>query len=328
MIKKTRGHSPDSPGDGVRPTAASTGSREILGVEDENVEGVEEQEPKRQRVDPPDGEEAEEQEAEGETWLVDGETFGERMTRLGISRESPARKLLYQEFMEIVQRERGNGETDKMDGEGGVENVEGDGCLPRGYEVGQEEGRDVRSKRPPQALSEQEWRAHRVSHYPYRSWCPDCVAGRGVASAHRRRHEDDHSPLAAEFHFDDCLLRNRAAKECATTLVGVDKRTQGALAHVVPEKGSRFDGVATQLERDVRRFGYHGRLVVESDCENAVGGVTQELARKRHESPTVIEKSVPYDSNTNGRPENAVRWVEAQVRALKVAFERSTRREL
>ena len=48
------------------------------------------------------------------------------------------------------------------------------------------------------------------------------------------------------------------------TLVGVDKASYAILAHVVPEKGTRFEWVATQLERDVRRFGYHGRLLLRA----------------------------------------------------------------
>ena len=53
------------------------------------------------------------------------------------------------------------------------------------------------------------------------------------------------------------------------TLVGVDKASDAVLAHVVPAKGTRFDWAAAQLDRDVRRFGYHGRIVVKSKEETA-----------------------------------------------------------
>ena len=79
------------------------------------------------------------------------------------------------------------------------------------------------------------------------------------------------------------------------TLVGVDKSTDAILAHVVPEKGTRFEWVATQLERDVRRFGCHGRLVVKSDGENSARDPMSELAKKRRDLPTVVETSKPYD---------------------------------
>ena len=107
------------------------------------------------------------------------------------------------------------------------------------------------------------------------------------------------------------------------TLVGVDKASDAILAHVVPEKGTRFEWVATQLERDVRRFGYHGRVVIKSDGENSAKELMSELAKKRKHAPTVVETSKPYDSKSNGRAEVAVRRLECQVRTMKLAFEKN-----
>ena len=95
--------------------------------------------------------------------------------------------------------------------------------------------------------------------------------------------------------------------------MGVDRTTQGIVAHVVPQKGTRFDWVASQLEKDVRTFGYHGRLVVKSDGENAIKDLMPELARKRSDMPTVVEHS-NTNSKSTGRAENAVRRVESSRR--------------
>ena len=48
------------------------------------------------------------------------------------------------------------------------------------------EGRPVRTATPPYVPSEQERRAHNVTHFPPRSWCEHCVRGRGLASKHVR----------------------------------------------------------------------------------------------------------------------------------------------
>ena len=37
--------------------------------------------------------------------------------------------------------------------------------------------------------SKDEVEEHEVTHWPYRSWCPDCVQGRGRAAQHRGRHD-------------------------------------------------------------------------------------------------------------------------------------------
>ena len=114
------------------------------------------------------------------------------------------------------------------------------------------DGRAVRTTRPPDCLSEKECMLHRVTHYPYRSWCPCCRARRGIASQHRRGGAE--VDTGAEFHFDYCFLRNRPSSEAATTLVGVDRLSGGVLAHVVPHQGTRFEWAAACPEQDVKRF--------------------------------------------------------------------------
>ena len=109
------------------------------------------------------------------------------------------------------------------------------------------------------------------------------MAGRAIAGAHSKS-RDESDPNAGEFHFGYCFLRNGVKDEPAVTLVGIDKASDAILAHVVPEKGTRFDWVAVQLDRDVKRFGYHGRIVVKSDGENAAKDLMNELARKKEGS--------------------------------------------
>ena len=118
--------------------------------------------------------------------------------------------------------------------------------------------------------------------------------------------KDESDPLAGEFHFDDFVFKIEVKDDPAVTLVGVDKATDAILAHVVPEKGTRFEWAATQLERDVRRFGYHGRLVVKRNGENSARDLMSELAKKRRDLPTVVETSKPYDFKSNVRAEGAV----------------------
>ena len=95
--------------------------------------------------------------------------------------------------------------------------------------------------------------------------------------------------------------------EPATTLIGVNKYTLSVLAHVVPKKGTEFQWIAAQLDSDVEKFGYHGRLVVKSEQEPAIVDLMRSLAKRRTSGATVLEQSKAYDSKSNGRAENAVR---------------------
>lgn len=142
-----------------------------------------------------------------------------------------------------------------------------------------DEGRPIKVPTVPYVPTERERRDHAVTHCPHRTWCEVCMAGRAVAGAHGRS-KDEVDPNAGEFHFDYCFLKNVVKEEAAVTLVGVDKASDAILAHVVPEKGTKFEWVASQLDKDMRKLGYHGRIVIQSDGENAVKDLMQELARK------------------------------------------------
>ena len=48
------------------------------------------------------------------------------------------------------------------------------------------EGRKVRQPRDPGMPSREEWQEHMRTHFPYRSWCKFCAAGRGRARKRRR----------------------------------------------------------------------------------------------------------------------------------------------
>ena len=133
----------------------------------------------------------------------------------------------------------------------------GGGLLPPSSEPGieepgEQEGRRLRPQSSPYVPTAAERREHRKTHFPPRSWCKHCVEASGMAAPHHRCPDEAGSGVG-ELHFDYCFLRNRAREDPAVTLVGVDKYTQGVLAHIVPGKGTAFDWVAAQLDRDVRK---------------------------------------------------------------------------
>ena len=92
-----------------------------------------------------------------------------------------------------------------------------------------------------QAPIAEEIRLHEQTHLPYRSWCPICVAARGVSQAHRRKREEEER-LMPTIAYDYCFMRNRAGEEYAPVLVSKDQRTGMINAHVVPRKGVDVDG--------------------------------------------------------------------------------------
>ena len=40
-----------------------------------------------------------------------------------------------------------------------------------------QEAREVKTRALPKGPSEEQMRVHQLTHYPFRNWCPECVAG-------------------------------------------------------------------------------------------------------------------------------------------------------
>ena len=73
--------------------------------------------------------------------------------------------------------------------------------------------------------------------------------------------------------------------------------------------------------RDVRKCGYHGKVVFRTDGEPAILDLMGEVARLRGDLPTVLEHGAPGESQSNGFVERAIRSVEDMIRTHKLALE-------
>ena len=49
-----------------------------------------------------------------------------------------------------------------------------------------------------QKMDIKEWEEHRIDHWPFRSWCPHCVKGRGRATAHRSKGDKEEEEYGEE----------------------------------------------------------------------------------------------------------------------------------
>ena len=104
-------------------------------------------------------------------------------------------------------------------------------------EEGEDGVRSVRVKRGPKDPHEDEIIAHNVSHVPFRSWCPHCVAAAGKASPHHHRQEGKDKSVPC-IHADYWFMRDRQGAESVPVICLRDDDTKAFGAHVVTVKGS------------------------------------------------------------------------------------------
>ena len=190
------------------------------------------------------------------------------------------------------------------------------------FEDDYNEVQSTRVKRAVAAPSPDMIARHKKSgHCPYRSWCEDCIRGAANIDPHMGRSES--SSGMPEFHSDYGFFRDgkRDKKAKVVVLVSRDRGSSGVCAHVCPVKGVGGGWMIQQYERDLRKFGHHGKIVLRTDGEPAIKDLVTKVAKARS-GETVLEQSPVGDSRANGRAERAMQVIEKQTRVIKIATER------
>ena len=183
------------------------------------------------------------------------------------------------------------------------------------------------TKKGPGEPTEQEIKEHYVTHVPFRSWCPHCVAAAAKSSPHKKSEERDTS--VPRQHIDYWFMRDERGGESTPVVVMKDEDTKGFGAHVVTVKGG-VEWVATRLVEDIKAFGHCDKVILKSDQETALRDLTKEVARQRsvEKKSTLFEDSKVYDSQSNGTAERAVQSIESFTRTHKLALEKKLGRKI
>ena len=109
-----------------------------------------------------------------------------------------------------------------------------------------------RYKRGPAEPTQKEIDEHEPLHIPFRSWCPECVAGGAKATPHVKTTGDDVKSVPC-IHLDYWFMREDRGGDSVPVIVIKDDDTKAYGAHVVTVKGS-VDWVAEKVCEDVQNF--------------------------------------------------------------------------
>ena len=175
---------------------------------------------------------------------------------------------------------------------------------------------------------------HRIDHLPFRSWCPECVAGRATGEQHiARKEEKQISTFSMDYLY---LTKSRIVEREALlageevelkVLVAKDSKSKTIFAHAVDAKGSDDEGYGiTRIVEDIAWLG-HTKLILKSDNEPAILKLLKDALKTARVEIQELEQiqdeqAVKYDSKTNGDAENAVKQVTKQMRTLKLCLEK------
>ena len=181
------------------------------------------------------------------------------------------------------------GGGDIAEPEDDTEVVEDGGCIRIGK--GQPEPRE-----PTPA----EVNRHNLTHLPYRSWCPHCVAARRANSPHAAGSKERQKPL---FVSDYCSVSDcHTEGDNLTVLVGKLYPPKSLFAVVCDCKGAHDEYTVGRLCQFLRECGVKD-FVYKSDQEASVIALVNEVLRKVHDPRGHVLR---FDSH--GRPRELCSW--------------------
>ena len=179
-----------------------------------------------------------------------------------------------------------------------------------------EESRKPNIARRPLTPSKQEVEDHLPLHLEYRSWCPHCVAGKGISDQHRKNLGEKSEDLGVTISLDYCFMTAEEAEEdMRAILVCYDHNKSGFWVLPVEHKGAQEEVVKLATD-NMEESGYSGMTVtLKSDQEPAMLTLKQAIAVRRKAETPLIESPV-RESKANGRIERAIRSWQAQFRTI------------
>ena len=129
-------------------------------------------------------------------------------------------------------------------------------------EESEEDAADLKHATDVKSPSADQVERHRVSHFPYRSWCKQCVMGRGVGRPHATSTTESSVPIVGMDYFyitregvrrrdemakelgdagEEAITQARASGEVLKCLLVRCLQRRCVSAHVVPQKSDDED---------------------------------------------------------------------------------------
>ena len=117
-----------------------------------------------------------------------------------------------------------------------------------------DEARHPRTRRPLDAPTREEWNTHMVTHLPYRSWCPWCVAARGKSNPHLRA-DSKEFPGVPIIHVDWYFLKSKGDESTVPALEFREGETQMLGTFLLPHRQSHLEWTARRLKEFIEWMG-------------------------------------------------------------------------
>ena len=205
-----------------------------------------------------------------------------------------------------------------------------------------EDVRPMKAESTPKTPSPEEYRVHRLTHLPYRSWCPHCVRAKKRNPPHKKKSSKDaERRTVPAIAIDYMYMTNREFGQGNPIVVVKDSENDGVWAFMALRKGAGNTYVAERIAQVINFMGYK-RCTIRCDQEPAMRDLQKEIRKEIWKEriqaanevkellgsdrievsepkniETTLENSPVGESQSNGLLERAIQSVQEQVRVIK-----------
>ena len=190
------------------------------------------------------------------------------------------------------------------------------------YDMDEEEPQQANTAKglpQPTQPTAQERAEHELTHLPYRSWCPTCVANKGRADNHPRQ-----SSKLPVVQFDFCYFKTAGEQSTTPILTGIDVETGMTMATVVGDKQGDFQYHVRCIQAFLMECGrvqaVLNTTILQSDQEDHLIALLKTVAAKMGGNITV-RQAPTYTSQAQGSVERFHRTLMGQFRTLKAQLQ-------
>ena len=182
----------------------------------------------------------------------------------------------------------------------------------------QQEAKKAKGLPTPPQPTEQERMEHKLTHLPYRSWCPVCVRSKGRADNHPKQHSK-----APVIQVDITYYKALGETKVTPILTAVDVETGMCMAVQVEDRTQHMQYLSTCLQQFLMECGRAqatlSNTVIQSDQEDFLMALLKMTATEV--GNIAVRQSPAYTSQAQGSVERFHRTLMGQIRALKLQLE-------
>ncbi len=183
-----------------------------------------------------------------------------------------------------------------MNGDADADGRPGDDVVIESDGEDKEDGQEkVKIMANPSMPTKHELEHHRITHIPYRNWCPHCVRGKAREDAHRKvdRSQDEVPTISIDYAFmsgkrkKDITDEEAEREDAGAILVIHDSFTKTIFAHAVKHKGAGDGDILEKVADNIESLGY-GKINLRCDAEPSAIDVINGVKEMRTHA-TILE---------------------------------------